>query len=198
MINIKVKSNADAWKAGMRAWLKAKRRASHDDCINKFGSESCFKAMQFTPKTPRGKITVYNPNKGGKTYRQRLLYALAAKRGIKKGKGGEKIMRPYVDKIYKSRLKGIGVVKAGFIKPATQLGKKMAINPYSGGSASKSRGQKSVRFKMKAKSFNEVPGAGSVGYKPMDRAMAFVVQKEHNWAIKRLQKANNHYSTKAY
>jgi hypothetical protein len=198
MSQVFVSTNAKEWSAAMKAWLKVKRRASHDDCINKFGSESCFKAMQYTRKAPKSKITVYNPQKGGKTFKQKLLYAMASKNGIRKGKGGNKVMRPYVDKVYKSRVRGIGVVKAGFIKPATDLGKQMAIKPYGGGSASKSKGQKSIRFRMKAKSFNEVSGSGIHGYKPMQRAMAFVVHKEHNWAINRLQKANNSYSSKKF
>ena len=51
---------------------------------------------------------------------------------------------------------------------------------------------------MKAYSFNEVDGAGKVAYSPMNRAMEFVAMREHNWAINRLQKANNTFSAKAF
>tara|TARA_R100001129_G_scaffold182822_1_gene164014 strand:- start:772 stop:1362 length:591 start_codon:yes stop_codon:yes gene_type:complete len=196
MINTRaVIVNKRQWQSAMNTWLKAKRGASHDDCINKFGSESCFTAMRYTPKARVGKINAYDPKKGGRTFRQRLLFAMAAKNGITKG-GGK--MTNYVNKVFNSRKRSIGAVKAGFIRPAMDLGKPMRIKPYSGGSASKSRGYKSKRFKMKAISFNEVDGAGEVAYQPMNRAMAFTIQREHNWAIRRLQKANNAFSAKRY
>jgi hypothetical protein len=198
MVNVRIRTNAKQWQSAMKAWRKAKRGASHDDCINKFGSESCVKAISFTPKTKVGKINTYDPAKGGKTKKQKLLFALASQKGIKKGSGGQQVMYPYVNKEFSKRKRSIGANKAGFIKPAIQLGANLRLKPYGGGSASESKGIKSKRFKMRAFSFNEVDGAGIVGHGPMRRAMDFVVKKEHAWAIKRLQKANNKFSAKTF
>lgn len=198
MISIRTRTNAKQWQAAMKAWRKAKRGVSHDDCINKFGSESCLRAIAFTPKARIGKINTYDPAKGGKTKKQKLLFALASKAGIKKGSGGQQIMYPYVQKLFNKRKQSLGANKAGFIEPAKDLGAKVRTSSYAGGSASRSKGIKSKRFKMKAISYNEVDGAGIVAYEPMNRAMDFVAKREHSWAIKRLQKTNNTFSAKAF
>jgi len=171
---------------------------SHDDCVNKFAYESCVKAISFTPKAKTGKMNTFNPEKGGKTKKQKLLFALASKKGIKKGSGGSQVMYPYVKKEFNKRKRSVGAVKAGFIKPAIELGAKLRIRPYAGGSASRSKGTKSKRYRMKALSVNVVDGAGKIGDKPMLRAMSFAIEKEHNWAIKRLQKRNNKFSAKSF
>jgi len=184
----------------MKAWMKAKRGASHDDCINKFGAESCVKAISYTKKTPMGRLNTIDPAKGGKTYKQRVLYALASNAGIRKGSGGNRTMTPYVERQFSKRKSSLGAVKAGFINPAKQLGARLKSSPFGGGSASKSRGHKSTGTKMKAIARNEVNASGEdkIGKKPMERAMNFVVQREHAWAIKRLQKANNTFSSRRF
>lgn len=198
MVPVIARTNVKQWQAAMKAWRKAKRGVSHDDCINKFGSESCLRAISFTPKTRVNRINTYDPSKGGKTKKQKLLFALASNAGIRKGSGGEQVMYPYVQRIFKKRKSSIGANKAGFLNPARDLGARVTSSPYAGKSASKSKGIKSARFRMKAYSFNEVDGAGKVAYAPMNRAMEFVAMREHNWAINRLQKANNTFSAKAF
>jgi len=196
----KATSNAKQWQSAMKAWMKAKRGASHDDCINKFGAESSVKAIAYTKKTSMGKLNTIDPAKGGRTYKQRVLYALAARAGIKKGAGGARVMTPHVEKMFSERKSSLGAIKAGFIKPAKQLGARLTKSPFAGGSASRSRGFKSRSFRMRASALNEVNASGEddIGRKPMERAMNFVVQREHTWAIKRLQKANNTFSAKRF
>jgi hypothetical protein len=197
MVKVMARTNAKQWQSAMKAWTKATGK-SRDDCINKFGAESCVKAMRFTPRAKVGKINTFDPEKGGKTKKQKLLFALASKKGIRKGTGGEQVMYPYVRKEFNKRKKSIGANKAGFIKPAIQLGARLRANPFGGGSASRSKGIKSKSFKMKAISFNEVAGAGIVGYAPMNRAMMAAAAQEKAWAIRRLQKQNNKFSARQF
>ena len=182
----------------MKTWMKAKRGASHDDCINKFGAESSVKAISYTKKTSMGKLNTIDPAKGGKTKKQKVLFALAGKAGIKKGKGGAKIMYPHVQKMFSRRKSSLGSIKAGFINPAKHLGARLKSSPFAGGSASKSKGRKSTGSKMLATAKNEVNASGVYGDTPMERAMNFVVKREHAWAIKRLQKANNKFSARSF
>lgn len=193
----KATTNAKQWQAAMKTWLRAKRLATHDDCINHFAKQSCIKAMVKTPKARKGSWPLgatANPEKGGRTKKQKIFYALAAKGGATRGKG----IKAAAMKIYTARRRGIGAIKAGFIKPAKELGAKLGARTFGRGSASRSRGYLSRRLKMKATAVNNVPGAGTVAYRPMEAAKAEVVRKEHQWAIRRLQKANNLFSAKKY
>jgi len=191
-------NNVKAWRAAMKTWMKAKRGASHDDCINKFGAESSVKAISYTKKTSMGKLNTIDPAKGGKTKKQQVLFALASRDGVRRGTGGAKIMYPHVQKMFSRRKSSLGAIKAGFINPAKHLGARLKSAPFAGGSASRSKGRKSRGSKMLASARNEVNASGTYGATPMERAMAFVVQREHAWAIKRLQKANNKFSAKRF
>ena len=71
--------NGKEWRTAMTNWVKAQRTKGHDECINKFAGESCFKAMMLTPKARVGKINAYDPAKGGRTYKQKLLLDKAQK-----------------------------------------------------------------------------------------------------------------------
>tara|TARA_R100000808_G_scaffold260_2_gene1558 strand:+ start:4411 stop:5004 length:594 start_codon:yes stop_codon:yes gene_type:complete len=197
MVKVMARTNAKQWQSAMKAWTKATGK-SRDDCINKFGAESCVKAIRHTPKARVGRINTYDPEKGGRTKKQKLLFALASNQGIRKGSGGEQIMYPYVRKEFNKRKKSIGALKAGFIRPAIQLGARLKTTPFGGGSASKSKGIKSKSFKMKAFAFNEVEGSGLVAYKAMDRAMIEAAAQEKAWAVRRLQKQNNKFSAKPF
>ena len=212
-------NNVKAWRSAMKPWMKAKRGASHDDCINKFGGESCIYASKLTPKakksgamgtgakpkTPSGSGAGQPRKKGRRNTHVSMYHALATgyrrapggwvkHRGVHRGEGNyDEALR-----IYNSKRRSVGAIAAGFLKPAKHLGVKVRSTPFAGGSASKSRGKKSARSKMLASARNEVPASGVYADAPMARAMAFVVKREHAWAIKRLQKANNKFSAKSF
>lgn len=157
------------------------------------------KAMKLTPKTTKGKISPHNPELKRNTYKKRLFYAVCAGAGIKKGSGGEEVMKPAAISIYKRRVKSAGAIKAGFIECIKDLGfKNMRARTFAGGSASKSRGKLSKRHKLEARAFNNVAGAGKIAYQPMEQAKRHVVQTENDWAIRRLQKVNNTFSAKKF
>tara|TARA_R110002051_G_scaffold308000_1_gene379328 strand:- start:2493 stop:3086 length:594 start_codon:yes stop_codon:yes gene_type:complete len=193
------KTNVTQWAAMQKQWLKAKRWASHDDCINNFAKKACLKAMKLTPKSTKGKFSPHNPELKRNTRKKRLFYAIAAGAGIKKGSGGEEVMKPAAISIYKRRVKSAGAIKAGFIECIKDLGfKNMRARTFAGGSASKSRGKLSKTHKLEARAFNNVSASGSVAYQPMEQAKRHVIQSEHEWAVKRLQRANNSFSSRKF
>ena len=181
---VKARTNYTQWATMQKNWMKAKRWASHDDCINNFAKKACLKAMKLTPKTPPGKFSPHNPELKRNTRAKRLFYAIAAGAGIKKGTGGEEVLKPAAISIYKRRVKSAGAIKAGFIECIKDLGfKNMRARTCAGGSASKSRGTLSSRTDAR---------------QPMESATRDVIQKEHDWAIKRLQRANNSFSSRKF
>ena len=212
-------NNVKAWRAAMKTWMKAKRGASHDDCINKFGGESCIYATKFTPKAKKtgamgagAKPKAPSGSGSGQPRKRRrrnthvsMFHALATgyrksaqgwvkHRGVHRGEGNyDEALR-----IYNSKRRSVGAIAAGFLKPAKHLGVKVKSTPFAGGSASKSKGKKSTRSKMLASAKNEVPASGVYAEAPMIKAMDFVVKREHAWAIKRLQKANNKFSARSF
>ena len=196
---VKARTNYTQWATMQKQWLKAKRWASHDDCINNFAKKACLKAMKLTPKTTKGKFSPHNPELKRNTYKKRLFYAIAAGAGIKKGNGGEEVLKPAAISIYKRRVKSAGAIKAGFIECIKDLGfKNMRARTFAGGSASKSKGNLSKKHKLKARAFNNVAASGDIARQPMERAKRDVIQSEHDWAIKRLQRANNTFSAKKF
>jgi len=196
---VKAKTNYTKWATMQKNWLKAKRYASHDDCINNFAKKACLKAMKLTPKTTKGKFSPHNPELKRNTRAKRLFYAIAAGAGIKKGSGGEEVMKPAAIGIYKRRVKSAGAIKAGFIECIKDLGfKNMRARTFAGGSASKSKGKLSKAHNLKASAFNNVSASGKVARQPMEQAKRHVIQSEHEWAIKRLQRANNSFSARKF
>lgn len=196
---VKARTNYTQWATMQKNWMKAKRWASHDDCINNFAKKACLKAMKLTPKTPPGKFSPHNPELKRNTRAKRLFYAVCAGAGIKKGSGGDEVMRPAAISIYKRRVKSAGAIKAGFIECIKDLGfKNMRARTFAGGSASKSKGNLSKKHKLKARAFNNVAASGGVAYQPMERAKRHVIQTENDWAIKRLQRANNTFSARKF
>tara|TARA_Y100001963_G_scaffold100069_1_gene137741 strand:+ start:1923 stop:2513 length:591 start_codon:yes stop_codon:yes gene_type:complete len=195
---VTAKTNYTQWAAMQKSWLKAKRWASHDDCINNFAKKACLRAMKLTPKTAKGKFSPHNPELKRNTYKKRLFYAIAAGAGIKKGTDDE-VMKPAAVSIYKKRVKRAGAIKAGFIECIKDLGfKSMRARTFAGGSASKSKGKLSRSHRLKATAFNNVSASGVIAYKPMERAKRHVIRAEHEWAIRRLQKANNTFSARKF
>ena len=196
---VKAKTNYTKWATMQKNWLKAKRYASHDDCINNFAKKACLKAMRLTLKTSKVKISQHNPELKRNTYKKRLFYAVCAGAGIKKGTGGEEVMKPAAISIYERRKKSAGAIKAGFIECIKDLGfKNMRMKTLPGGSASKSKGKLSKKHRLRATAFNNVSASGSVAYQPMERAKRHVIQTENDWAVKRLQTANNTFSARKF
>ena len=196
---VRAKTNVVQWSAMQKQWLKAKRWASHDDCINNFAKKACLRAMKLTPKTAKGKFTQHNPEQKRNTYKKRLFYALASGSGIKKGSGGDKVLKPAAIGIYEQRKSSAGAIKAGFIECIKDLGfKNMRARTFAGGSASRSHGKQSKRHKLRATAFNNVAASADIAWQPMERAKRDVIQKEHDWAIKRLQRANNTFSARRF
>lgn len=197
---LKAKTNNKQWQKSMNAWLKASRGKSHADCVNHFGKWSLIGAIKKTPKAKLGKFPfnqTANPDKGGKTYKQKFYYAMAASMGAT----GEQV-KPLAQKLYKRRRSSVGVMKAGFIKPLKAFGGYNKSRVFSGGTAAKSRGVKakgkSSFRKLEATSFNNVPGSGKIAYHPMQMAKREAAQRQHKWAIDRLQRANNKFSSKSF
>ena len=196
---VKARTNVTKWSAMQKQWLQAKRWASHDDCINNFAKKACLQAMKLTKKTTKGKFSPHNPELKRNTRENRLFYAIAAGAGIKKGTGGEEVLKPAAISIYKRRVKSAGAIKAGFIECIKDLGfKNMRARTFAGGSASKSRGKLSRKHKLLATAFNNVAASGDIARQPMEQAKRHVIQKEHDWAVKRLQRANNSFSSRKF
>jgi len=196
---VKARTNYKQWAGFQKAWLKAKRNASHDDCINNFAKKACLRAMKLTKKTARGRYNKHDPKAKRTTDASRVFFALMANAGVKKGSDGEEVMRPAAIDLYDKRVKSAGAIKAGFIECVRDLGfKNMKMRAYPGGSASRSRGKPSKNHKLRATAFNNVLGSGEVAFLPMEQAKRDVIKKEHEWAIKRLQRANNNFSAKAF
>ena len=78
------------------------------------------------------------------------------------------------------------------------MSRNMRARTFAGGSASKSRGKLSKTHKLEARAFNNVSASGKVAYQPMEKAKRHVIQTENDWAIKRLQRANNTFSAKKF
>jgi len=189
-------SNVKQWSKAMGAWMKASRGKSHADCINHFGKWSLINAMKKTPKAKLGKFPfnqTANPEKGGKTYKQKFYYAMAASAGV-----APENIKSVAIKMYRAKRRSSGAIKAGFIKPLQMLGGIPKSRAFAGGSASKSRGRRAKDKSLKAMSFNNVEASGSVAYFPMMAAMKETAVRQHTWAINRLQKANNKFSSKRY
>ena len=196
---VKARTNYTQWAAMQKQWLKAKRWASHDDCINNFAKKSCLRAMKLTKRTTINKYHKHDPRRRRNTYKKRLFYAVCAGAGIKKGSGGEEVMKPAAISIYKRRVKSAGAIKAGFIECIKDLGfKNMRARTFAGGSASKSKGKLSKAHNLKASAFNNVSASGKVARQPMEQAKRHVIQTENDWAIKRLQRANNKFSARKF
>ncbi len=207
-------SNAREWAQAMKAWRKAKRGASHDDVVNHFGGQACAWAIRFTPKARKSKHLgdaakpellggalgerAPGVKRSRPTKMQQKMWHSLANKTHKRGQGN------YYEalRIYSKRRRSIGFIKAGFLKPAAKLDPRFragrGVELLPGKSASRSFGTMAKRGNMRAKSFNNAAGSGEVAFLPMERAMAEVARREHEWAIRRLQKENNKFSARRF
>ena len=215
-------SNAKEWKAAFTQYAKVKRNMTHREIINHFGGQACLWAVKFSPKARKSKA-ISDGNKPKKpsptptrsTAKRRrrndnatLFHALATgyrrgpggwvkHRGVHRGEGNYKEAL----RIYDSKRRSIGAIKAGFLKPAAMLGQKVrnrSVKLESGKSASRSWGKKSSLKQLKAEAFNNVAGSGVVGEAPMAQAMSKVIQLEMEYVRKKLQATDNKFSAKKF
>ena len=142
-------SNAKEWKRAFTQYAKVKRNMTHREIINHFGSQACLWAVKFTPRARKTKALADRnkpkrptptPTRSTTKRRRRtkrredvtLFHALATgyrrtahgwvkHRGVHKGEGNyDEALR-----IFNSKRRSIGVLAAGFLKPAAQLGAKV-------------------------------------------------------------------------
>ena len=135
-----------------------------------------------------------NPDKGGKTRKQKFYYALMAQRGHKRGLG----IGAAATKEYNLRRSAKGAMAAGFLVSARKLGLKKrggkAVQPRAGGSALRSIGRRGKPFrKILATSTNAVEGSFEVAQKTMDRAVVAVIRDARKFALNLLQETNNKF-----
>ena len=209
-------SNAKEWKAAFTQYAKVKRNKTHREIINHFGGQACLWAVKFTPKARASKAlgAAAKPKVPGGPRRKRrnehapLFHALATgyqrgtggwvkHRGVHKGEGNYKEAL----RIYNSKRRSIGAIKAGFLKPAAMLGQKVrnrSIKLESGKSAARSWGKKSTLKQLKAEAFNNVAGSGVVGERPMSKAMSEVIRREMEYVRKKMQAEDKKFSAKKY
>ena len=209
-------SNAKEWKAAFTQYAKVKRNKTHREIINHFGGQACLWAVKFTPKARASKAlgAAAKPKVPGGPRRKRrnehatLFHALATgyrrtprgwakHRGVHKGEGNyNKALR-----IYNSKRRSIGAIKAGFLKPAAMRGQKVrnrSVKLESGKSAARSWGKQSSLKKLNAEAFNNVAGSGVVGARPMSKAMSEVARREMEYVRKKMQAEDNKFSAKKY
>ena len=152
---IQVKTNHRDYAAVMKLYGRA-RRKTHNEVVSRVAQQANFRCVASEARggVRRAKLGMFplnaagDPQKGGKTFKNRFFYAERASHGVKKGAGGEIIMRPAAFKAYNKRRSGRGAMAAGFLVSARRLGLKKkgakSVQPRSGGSASKSTGAKAV------------------------------------------------------
>ena len=91
-------------------------------------------------------------------------------------------------------------MKAGFFKPARELGKQVrakgGVTIESGKSASKSYGEKSISGKMRALAHNAVEGSGDYAEPYMIRAMDETSRTQLEFANRIIKKANAKFAAK--
>ena len=196
------KKNQRQWKQAMDKWYKATRKASHDDVINHFGGSACLFAIKYTPKARKSKYLsnaakpTLGPSKKNKY--KTIYHKIATKKGNPKGRGNYN----FALKKYNSGRQAIGAFKAGFFKPARELGKtprnKGGASLEYGKSASKSFGDKSIDGRMKAIAHNAVEGTGDNKdvQRAIVKAMDDVSRTQLKWANNAIKKANNKFAVK--
>jgi hypothetical protein len=218
-------SNVKEWKAAFTKYAKVKRNMTHREIINHYGGQACLWAVKFTPKARKSKALsdknkpkkpsptpTRSPAKRRRRIKRKedvnLFHRLATgyrrtpggwvkHRGVHKGEGNyNEALR-----IYNSKRRSIGAVKAGFLKPAAMLGQKVrnrSVKLYSSDSAAKSWGKKSSLKQLKAEAFNNVAGSGVVSERPMSRGMSEVIRREMEYVHRKMQATDNKFSAKKF
>ena len=194
------KKNQRQWKEAMNKWYRVTRTASHDDVMNRFGGSACLFAVKLTPKARKSKYlgNAAKPVLGSsrKNKYKTIFHKIATKKGNPKGSGN---YNAALKKYNKGRM-SIGAIKAGFFKPARELGKQVrakgGVTIEPGKSASKSYGEKSISGKMRALAHNAVEGSGDFAEPYMIRAMDETSRTQLDFANRMIKKANAKFAAK--
>jgi hypothetical protein len=125
--------------AALRFYGEALRKDGVD-VVNRAAGNAAYEAARNMPKASIAEINKYNPDrKRGKTEKTRLMFALEAKNGKKKGEGIGKAATRRFKKRKSSRM----FFKAIWIKMAKDIrGGRAGKAPHPGGAAAKSKGKK--------------------------------------------------------
>lgn len=183
----------------IRRYMRA-RNKTEAEVITRLGLKSCWRAVTLTQKASLTKPPLsktYDPEKGGRTPKQRAFYKIMAARGHKRGQG----IKAAAKKEYGRRRSAKGAMAAGFFNAIRDLGGKprsRGIKERSGGTVAKSFGRKAYPNafgKTKALAVNKVEGSGVVAKPAMDRAIRaqLVDMDEH---VRKLQQTDNKFSAR--
>lgn len=203
---LKTTTNVTEYRKVMDDYARA-RGKSHAEVIERAAQQANFRLVASEKRggVPRAKLGMFplgataNPDKGGRTYKQRFYFALMASRGVKKGAGGAMVMLPAARRAYARRRSAKGAMAAGFLVSARKLGLKKrgpkGAQPRQGGSASRSSARRPVKKTggYRAESINAVKGSYEVGKTPMDRAISATLRDMRQFANKILQETNNQF-----
>ncbi len=184
--------------------MRARRDKTHPEVVEHFARQANFRMAGSESRggVKRASLSKFplnasaDPERGGKTYKGRLFYAEQASLGVKKGAGGNIVMRPAAKRSWNKRRSARGAMAAGFLTSARRHGLKKRGNktaqPRSGGSASRSIGRMSGRRKnLRATSINAVEGSFEVARGTMDKAIRYVIRDAHDYALREIQKQND-------
>lgn len=201
---IRTRTNSREWASTLALYGRVRRNMSEPEIVNRAGGNACFRAVKETKKAKLGTFPLNattDPEKGGRTYKQKFFYARAAQRGVKKGAG----IKAAATQERNRRRAARGAIAAGFLNPAKHLGRRVSsrvlrggIEP--GGTVSKSRGTKArggLRRQV-ARAVNAVEGSGNVAAPAMQRAISHTVADMRSWAIRQLQKEANRFSARRF
>ena len=198
----KAKTNVSHYTGVLEKYGRA-RGKTNAEVVQRAAQQSNFKmvASENRGGVRRAKLGMFplnatgDPSKGGTTYKNRFFYAHQASFGVKKGAGGNIVMRPAAYRAWTKRRSAKGAMAAGFLRSARQLGLRKrgakSVQPRSGGSASKSIGRKPRGRKMMAISVNMVEGSFEVGSKTMDNAIRRTITDMNQFANKLIQELND-------
>lgn len=199
---IQITTNVPEYNAVITRYGAA-RRKTHAEVVTRMGAQANFRFARSEARggVKRAKLSKHplgaaaDPRKGGKTYKGRFYYAEQASLGVKKGAGGQIVMRPKTLESYTRRRKSRGAIAAGGLVSARKMGLRKrgakSLQPKPGGSASKSVGTR-AKGELRAISINRVNGSYEVGRSAMDRAIKDTIRDAGEF-LDRLQKTNDEF-----
>lgn len=199
----KVSTTAPGYRQTLRRYMRA-RGKTHREVVERWAQQANLRMASSESRggVRRAKLSMHpmgasaDPEKGGKTYKGRFYYAEQASLGVKKGAGGNIVMRPAAKRSWAKRRSARGAMAAGFLTSGRKHGLRKrgtkATRARAGGSAARSTGQMRGRGrKPHAISINAVAGSYEVGRRTMARAIDHVVRDADDFARKLLQKTND-------
>lgn len=191
------------FNAAIRAYAKESKK-DFSDVINHAGAKVAVRAIRETPAAKKGQRPLRasddptRTTKGGKYTRsarnsQRLFFGLAKKAG-KRGDAAVIFAR----RLWASRRSGIGEGKAGWIKPALQMGARIGARVKSGSkTAGASTGKKASPRWLRARLQNMADAAGTKGaggIAPLQRAIAYATADMLVYARRKMAARARRYS----